>query len=86
MAGAGINSSDYVYVDYIIGRESGWRPNAVSANRCIGLGQSCGGSLAGACPSWQTDPVCQLQFFSGYARKYGGWGGAYNFWVTNHWW
>ncbi len=86
MAGAGISSSDYVYVDYIIGRESGWRPNAVSANRCIGLGQSCSQSLANACPSWQTDPVCQLNFFNGYARRYGGWSGAYNFWQNNHWW
>lgn len=86
MAGAGISPDDYMYVDYIIGRESGWRPDAVSANRCIGLGQSCGSGLANACPSWQTDPVCQLSFFNRYSGRYGGWAGAYNFWQNNHWW
>ncbi len=86
MAGAGINPGDYQYVDFVIGHESGWRPNAVSANRCIGLGQSCGSGLSGTCPSWQTDPVCQLQFFNGYAHRYGGWSGAYSFWQANGWW
>lgn len=86
LAAAGINPSDYQYVDFIIGHESGWRPGAISANRCIGLGQSCGGSLAGTCPNWQSDPVCQLQFFSGYARRYGGWAGAYSEWQRKGWW
>lgn len=87
MAAAGISQGDYQYVDFIIGHESGWRPNAVSANRCIGLGQKCNAqSLINACPNWQTDPVCQLQHFSGYAGRYGGWQGAYNFWQVNHWW
>lgn len=88
MAAAGINSGDYMYVDSIIGRESGWRPNAVSANRCIGLGQKCNAqSLINACPNWETDPVCQLGHFSGYAKsRYGGWSGAYTFWQNNHWW
>lgn len=87
MAAAGISPSDYVYVDYIIGRESGWRPGAVSANRCIGLGQRCNPQiLISACPNWQSDPVCQLRHFSGYSSRYGGWSGAYNFWQANHWW
>lgn len=87
MAAAGISPGDYMYVDYIIGRESGWRPNAVSANRCIGLGQRCSPQvLINACPNWQSDPVCQLQHFSAYANRYGGWAGAYNFWQSNHWW
>jgi uncharacterized protein YabE (DUF348 family) len=87
MAAAGISASDYGYVNYIISRESGWRPNALNGGGCAGLGQACPGSkLAAACPGWQNDPVCQLRFFSGYAGKYGGWGGAYNFWVSHHWW
>lgn len=86
MSAAGISPSDYVYADYVIGRESGWRPNAVSANRCVGLGQSCSSGLISACPSWQTDPVCQLQFFTNYASRYGGWSGAYYFWQSNRWW
>lgn len=88
MRQAGIDPSQYQYVDYIIGRESGWNPAAVSSNRCIGLGQRCNPSiLTSACPNWQTDPVCQLGHFSGYANgRYGSWQGAYNFWSVNHWW
>ena len=87
MAAAGIPSSDYAYVNYIISRESNWRINAVSSSGCYGLGQSCPGSkLVSACPNWQTDGACQLQFFGGYASRYGGWGGAYNFWLSHGWW
>ena len=88
MNAAGINPADYVFVDYIIGRESGWNPGAVSASRCIGLGQRCNAQiLVSACPNWQSDPVCQLQHFSGYAHgRYGDWQRAYNFWQANHWW
>ncbi len=85
---AGIDPSQYQYVDYIIAHESGWNPAAVSPNRCIGLGQKCNAqSLINACPNWQTDPVCQLQHFSGYANgRYGSWQGAYGFWSANGWW
>lgn len=85
---AGIDPSQYQYADYIIGRESGWNPAAVSANRCIGLGQKCNAqSLIAACPNWQSDPVCQLGHFSGYANgRYGSWQEAYQFWQVNHWW
>ena len=88
MQAAGIDPSQYQYVDYIIGRESGWNPAAVSPNRCIGLGQKCNAqSLMSACPAWQSDPVCQLNHFSGYANgRYGSWQGAYQFWSVNHWW
>lgn len=85
---AGIDASQYQYADYIIGRESGWNPAAVSANRCIGLGQKCNAaSLIADCPAWQSDPVCQLEHFSGYANgRYGSWQAAYQFWTLNHWW
>jgi uncharacterized protein YabE (DUF348 family) len=85
---AGVDPSQYQYADYIIGRESGWNPAAVSSNRCIGLGQRCNAQiLISACPNWQTDPVCQMQHFSGYANsRYGSWQQAYNFWSVNHWW
>lgn len=87
MAAAGISSSDYAYVNYIISRESNWRINAVSSSGCYGLGQSCPGSkLVSACPNWQTDGACQLQFFGGYASRYGGWAGAYSFWLSHGWW
>ncbi len=88
MRAAGIDPSQYSYVDYIISRESGWEPSRVSANRCIGLGQRCSPQvLISACPNWQNDPVCQLKHFTGYANgRYGSWQGAYNFWTVNHWW
>jgi resuscitation-promoting factor RpfB len=87
MAAAGISGGDYGYVNYIISRESGWRPNALNGSGCAGLGQACPGSkLAAACPGWQNDPACQLRYFSGYASKFGGWGGAYNYWLGHGYW
>ncbi len=86
MAAAGIRSSDYGYVNYIISRESNWNPAARNAGGCLGLGQACPGSKLTAVCSL-SDPVCQLKFFSGYANgRYGGWGGAYNFWTNNNYW
>lgn len=88
MRSAGIDPSQYQYVDYIIGRESGWNPGAISPNRCIGLGQRCNPSLlTNECPNWQTDPVCQLGHFSAYAEgRYGSWQGAYSAWQVQGWW
>ncbi len=88
MKAAGIDSSQYIYVDFIIGRESGWNPASVSANRCIGLGQRCAPQvLINDCPNWENDPVCQLKHFTSYAEgRYGTWRGAYSFWQLNHWW
>jgi uncharacterized protein YabE (DUF348 family) len=87
MASAGIAAKDYGAADYIVSHESGWKPGNISSNGCYGLGQACPGSkLVNACPNWSNDPVCQLRFFSSYAGRYGGWQGAYTFWVYNHWW
>lgn len=87
MAAAGVSPSDYAYVDYIFSRESRWNAAALNAGGCGGLGQACPASkLANVCPNWQADPVCQTRWFSGYASRYGGWAGAYNAWLTKHWW
>lgn len=88
MAQAGIPADQHASVDFIISRESGWRPAATNPGGCIGLGQRCNPSiLINACPNWATDPVCQLQHFNGYAvGRYGSWNEAYNFWVVSHWW
>lgn len=85
MAAAGISLSDYGYVDYIINRESGWNPYAV--NKSSGAG-----GLPQALPYSKTgcavgDAVCQLVWANGYAlSRYGSWAGAYQFWVSRHWW
>jgi resuscitation-promoting factor RpfB len=90
MRAAGISDADFGAVDYIIQKESNWRPAAINAGGCIGLGQRCPSrgtnALAQACPSWQTDPVCQLQHFSAYSARYGGWQGAYQAWLNQGWW
>jgi len=96
MAAAGIDSSDYGYVNVIMNGESTWNPAAVNPNGCVtstnrgcyGLGQTNLTSLSAACPSWQNDPICQLRYFSRYAvnHGYGSWYGAYVFWSANRWW
>ena len=86
MAAAGISSSDYGYVNFIISHESGWRTTA-SNGRYFGLYQTSLGRLQAECPNWQSDPVCQLRSASNYARgRYGSWSGAYQFWSSHHWW
>jgi len=86
MAAAGISSGDYGYVNYVISRESNWNPAAVNGGGCLGLGQACPGSKLTAVCSL-SDPVCELKYFTGYANgRYGGWGGAYNFWTSHGYW
>jgi hypothetical protein len=88
MAAAGISPSDYAYVNYIISRESGW--NAAASNRSSGAFGLCqalpGSKMASAGSDWQTNPVTQLRWCSGYAKKFGGWAGAYDYWLVHHWW
>jgi len=85
MAAAGIAQSDWGYVDYIVKRESGWNPNAT--NRSSG---ACGLVQALPCskvPGNGYNPVDNLRWGSGYASgRYGGWAGAYAFWISHGWW
>ncbi len=102
MALAGIAPGDYNYADYIISHESGWCPTKaqgqyggcppyagyVPSTGGYGLCQSTPGSkMATAGSDWQTNPVTQLRWCSGYAHsRYGSWGAAYNHWVNYHNW
>jgi uncharacterized protein YabE (DUF348 family) len=88
MAAAGIAPEDYVYVDYIISKESRWRPGALNASSgAYGLCQSLPASkMASAGADYLTNPVTQLRWCSGYSSRYGGWQGAYNAWLAQNWW
>jgi LysM repeat protein len=78
-SGCGDNS----YAQFIYSHESGCRTTAMSPNGCYGIGQACPASKLAYCGA---DYACQNAFFTAYAGKYGGWAGAYNFWVSHGWW
>lgn len=91
MAAAGIAPSDYPYVNYIVSHEGGWDGTTKynrSGSGAYGLCQALPGSkMASAGADWQTNPVTQLKWCSGYAvGRYGSWAGAYNYWLSHHYW
>jgi uncharacterized protein YabE (DUF348 family) len=88
MTAAGIAKSDFMYADYIISHESGWRYQARNPNGAYGLCQAYPGTkMASAGADWQSNPITQLKWCSGYAQKtYGGWGPAYSHWLSTHNW
>lgn len=73
------------YEDYIIAHESGGSTCAVNASSgACNLFQELPCGKSGCSTS---DVNCELAWGTGYANsRYGGWAGAYNFWVQNHWW
>lgn len=84
MTQAGIPQSDHQYVDYIVQKESSWNPNAVNrSSGACGLAQALPCSKIGA--NWN-DPVVALKWQLNYVTKrYGGYQGAYSFWLANGW-
>lgn len=74
---------DNSYANFIYSHESGCRTNAMSANGCYGIGQACPASKIAYCGA---DYACQNAYFTAYAGKYGGWAGAYAFWISRGWW
>lgn len=88
LAAAGIPQSEWAAVDYIVTRESGWRPLVTNSIGAHGLCQALPASkMASAGSDYKTNPVTQLRWCSSYAaQRYGGWWGAYRFWQANHWW
>lgn len=103
MAQAGIRASDYPYVDYIVSHESGWCPTKMQGQigYCpgyapasfpsylgYGLVQATPGTkMSSAGGDWQTNPVTQLRWATGYAvGRYGSWSGAYYYWQSHHYW
>jgi len=89
MEAAGISSSDFGYVDYIVSKESQWRPGvANSYSGAYGLCQSLPASkMASAGADYLTNPITQLRWCTGYATgRYGSWAGAYSAWQVQGWW
>jgi hypothetical protein len=97
MAAAGIASSDFAYVDFIMSHESGWCPTklqgqvgycppyapaVIPSGLGYGIGQATPGSkMAAFGPDWQTNVVTQLKWASSYAK------GRYGSWgaAYNYW-
>jgi uncharacterized protein YabE (DUF348 family) len=88
MAAAGIASGDYAYANFIVSHESGWRPTAANPSGAYGLCQALPGSkMASAGADWQTNPITQLRWCSGYAHsRFGSWAAAYNYWLSHRNW
>lgn len=90
MRAAGIAESDFGYVDYIIGRESGWgvTKSNYRGSGAYGLGQALPASkMAKFGSDYLTNPVTQLRWANAYAvGKFGSWAKAYNYWLIRHSW
>ncbi len=83
MRAAGISPVDYQYVEFVIGKESGWNPSAVNkSSGACSLAQSLPCSKIGA--DWQ-NPVTALRWANSYVARYGGWAGAYQWWLSHSW-
>lgn len=87
MRQAGIAESDFTYVEYIIQKESGWNYLAKNpTSSATGLCQTML-SIHKVSETFRSNPVEQLQWCQNYAiGRYKSWSGAYNFWLSNHWW
>lgn len=90
MRAAGIAESDFGYVDYIIGRESGWDPTKWNrgGSGAYGLGQALPATkMAPFGADYMTNPVTQLRWANAYAvGRYGSWAAAYSYWTVHHVW
>ena len=84
LAASNIPKESWGYADFMVGKESGWNPNAL--NKSSG---ACGLAQALPCskvPGNPMNPVDSLNWMNGYVNgRYGGWEGAYNFWQAKHW-
>lgn len=90
MRAAGIAEGDFGFVEYIIGRESGWGVTKYnySGSGAYGIGQALPASkMAPYGADYMTNPVTQLKWANAYAvSRYGSWANAYSFWTARHYW
>ena len=80
------NCGDNQYAQFIYQHESGCNLYSRNSGGCLGIGQACPGSkLTAVCDLGSY--ACQNSFFTSYANsRYGGWYGAYQAWISKHWW
>lgn len=99
MAAAGIDPSDFQYVEIIVAHEDAtWCPTrsyGMPASECpavpidtshaYGIPQSFPGTkMASAGADWQTNPVTQLIWLKGYVQKFGGFEAAARYRVAHN--
>ena len=84
---AGVSEADLSAAIDLIYHESGCRVDARNAHSgAYGIPQALPGSkMASAGADWETNPVTQIRWMSGYVNRYGGWQGAINFWYAHGW-
>lgn len=84
---AGVSEADLAAAIDLIYHESGCRVDATNAySGAYGIPQALpGNKMASAGADWQTNPVTQIRWMSGYVNRYGGWQGAINFWYAHGW-
>jgi uncharacterized protein YabE (DUF348 family) len=77
-----VPSESWGIADFIVGRESGWNPNAMNSHSgACGLAQALPCSKV---PGNPYNPIDSLNWMNGYVNgRYGGWLGAYNYWNTH---
>ena len=84
---AGVSEADVAAAVDLIYHESGCRIDAENASSgAYGIPQALpGNKMSSAGADWQTNPVTQIKWMSGYVSRYGGWQGALNFWYSHGW-
>lgn len=83
---AGVSEADLSAALDLIYHESGCRVDAANASGAYGIPQALPGSkMASAGADWETNPVTQIRWMSGYVSRYGGWQGAIDFWYSHGW-
>ena len=83
---AGVSEADLSAALDLIYHESGCRVDAANPSGAYGIPQALPGSkMAAAGADWETNPVTQIRWMSGYVSRYGGWQEAINFWCAHGW-
>ena len=87
---AGIPKSDWLFVNYIISKESRWQYQVwnYQGSKAYGLCQALPAhKMASAGSDYMSNPITQLKWCHSYAlKRYGSWQKAVNFWQKNSWW